>query len=282
MLNSSIAIPCARSQAMFSVLILTLNEERNLPRCLASLKGIDDIVVLDSGSRDRTHAIAAAAGARVLMRPFDNFANQRNHAQLHISFRHPWVFHLDADEEILPPLIRECAASAARVDVDGFLVAPKMIFAGRWIRRCTDYPAYQARFVRAPQFRFVQVGHGQREAPEMRLARLTENYLHRVPNDADEWFAKHQRYARDEAEDIMRNRRSGTPRPKLASALPLERRRALKALSDRLPFRGPTRFCYQYFLRGGFLEGRAGFRYCTWLARYETLIAKELRALAHR
>jgi len=66
---------------MFSVLVLTLNEERNLPRCLASAAGCDDLVVLDSGSIDGTAAIARAAGARVLTRPFDNFAGQRNYGR---------------------------------------------------------------------------------------------------------------------------------------------------------------------------------------------------------
>lgn len=267
---------------MFSVLILTLDEERNLPRCLASLSGVDDIVVLDSGSRDRTQEIARAAGARVMVRAFDNFASQRNHAQQSISFRHRWVFHLDADEEMTPPLAAECAAACARDDLDGFFAAPKMIFRGRWIRHCTDYPAYQARFVRAPEFRFIQVGHGQREAPEMRLGQLAQTYLHHVPADADEWLAKHRRYAREEAEELMRGRSATRPSPLLPPRGALERRRAVKSLSRRLPFRGPARFIYQYFLRGGFLDGRAGFQYCTWLARYEGCIAAELQSLTRR
>ena len=98
---------------MFSVLVLTLNEERNLPRCLASVAGCDDLVVLDSGSTDGTVAIARTAGARVAARPFDNFAGQRNYAQREIAFRHPWVFHLDADEQFTPELFTECLARAA-------------------------------------------------------------------------------------------------------------------------------------------------------------------------
>jgi len=157
---------------MFSVLILTLNEERDLPACLASVRASDDVVVLDSGSTDRTVAIAREAGARVFSRPFDNFAGQRNHAQREIPFRHPWVFHLDADEQMTPELAAECMAASSRADLDGFFAAPKMLFEGRWIPHCTDYPAWQARFVRVPQFTFVEVGHGQREAPGLRLGRL--------------------------------------------------------------------------------------------------------------
>jgi len=174
---------------MYSVLILTLNEERDLPRCLASIRGCDDIVVLDSGSTDATAALAKAAGARVFTRPFDNFAGQRNHAQREIAFRHPWVFHLDADEQFTPELEAECRLAAGRTDLDGFLVAPKMIFEGRWIPHCTDFPAWQARFVRAPQFEFIQAGHGQREAPAMRVGRLGANYLHDLSSGGEaEWL----------------------------------------------------------------------------------------------
>lgn len=267
---------------MFSVLILTLNEEANLPRCLASLKGVDDVAVLDSGSTDRTQELAHAAGARVITRAFDNFASQRNYAQHSLPFQHRWVFHLDADEEMTPGLMKECASMGGRTDLDGFFVAPKMIFRGRWIRHCTDYPAYQARFVRVPEFRFIQVGHGQREAPDLRLGQLSENYLHHVPHDAEAWFAKHRRYAREEAEEILRHRSTAHVPNKVVTRNSLARRRAMKSLSHRLPFRGSARFIYQYFLRGGFLDGRAGFQYCTWLARYEGFIAKELRSLARR
>jgi glycosyltransferase involved in cell wall biosynthesis len=266
---------------MFSVLILTLNEERNLPRCLGSVKEIDDVVVLDSGSTDRTEEIARHAGARIFRRRFDDFATQRNFAQQHIEFRHPWVFHLDADETMTPALARECSAAAMQ-QVEGFFVAPKMIFHGRWIRHCTDYPAYQARFVRAPEFRFVQVGHGQREAPGQRLGTLSESYHHYVPDDANEWLAKHRRYARDEAEERAHSRVAKGAWRKLLASEPLERRRALKRFSHALPFRGSTRFVYQYLFRGGFLDGRPGFEYCRRLARYESLITQELRIVAHR
>src|SRR5579863_5403981 len=163
---------------MYSVVILTLNEERALPECLASLRGIDDVVVLDSGSTDRTAALAQAAGARLVTHPFRSFADQHNFAQTAVPFRHPWVFHLDADERMTPELDAECRRAAARADLDGFRIAPKMIYEGRWIRHCTDYPAYQARFVRAPSFSFVQVGHGQREAPGLRVENLRGSYRH--------------------------------------------------------------------------------------------------------
>ena len=264
---------------MFSVLILTLNEERDLPACLASVRQCDDIVVLDSGSTDRTAEIALAAGARVFTRPFDDFAGQHNHAQKNILFRHRWVFHLDADERLTPELVNECRAVAARDDADGYYAAPKNIFQGRWISHCTDYPAYQARYVRAPEFTFIQVGHGQREALHMRMGHLAEGYIHDLSTGGEEeWLTRHRRYA--QAEALRHTREFGTvPWTDFFSRNKLLRRRALKHWSYSLPCRPALRFCYQYSLRGGFLDGRPGLRYCQLLARYEQFTVEELRRL---
>jgi glycosyltransferase involved in cell wall biosynthesis len=261
---------------MYSVVILTLNEERALPACFVSLNGCDDIVVLDSGSTDRTIELAKHAGARVFTRPFDTFAGQRNHAQREIRFRHPWVFHLDADERMTPELDAECRRAAERSDLDGFRVAPKMIFEGHWVPHCTDYPAYQARFVQAPRFTFVQVGHGQREAPEMALENLREGYLHDMSVYGEEaWLAKHRRYAAAEARAV-KDVSADSSWKRLFSGDRLKRRRALKRLSFKLPFRPAFRFVYQYVLRRGFLDGGAGFRYCLLLSRYEGFISEEI------
>ena len=267
---------------MFSVVILTLNEERNLPRCLESARSSDDIVVLDSGSPARTAAIAGECGARVEVNTFENFAAQRNFADHSIEFKHPWVFHLDADEQLTPELAARCSQIGQQnpTDLDGFWIAPRMLFRGRWIPHCTDFPAYQARFVHAQRFSFIQVGHGQREAPTMRMQALAENYLHDLSADGEGALAaKHRRYAQQEAAEflaIAQPRAPHAPAPRLFAKAPLERRRALKALSQRLPARGALRFIYQYFLRRGFLDGAAGFAYCRLMANYESWIAQEI------
>jgi glycosyltransferase involved in cell wall biosynthesis len=264
---------------MFSVVILTLNEEKALPDCLASVAFCDDIVVLDSGSTDRTHEIAEKAGARMIVRPFDSFAGQRNYAQRSVAFRNPWVFHLDADERMTPELATECDNVSAHTDLDGFRAAPLMTFEGRWIRHCTDYPAYQARFVRAPGFEFIQVGHGQRESPLMRLSNLRAGYVHDLSiYGTASWLDKHRKYAKDEARNIVENDRR-IQFGHLFSRDALVRRRALKRLSFILPFRPALRFIYQYGLRQGFLDGPEGLRYCRLLARYEGFIASEINNL---
>lgn len=264
----------------FSVLILTLNEERDLPVCLASVAASDDIVVLDSGSTDRTIEIAHAAGARTFTRKFDNFAGQHNYAQEHIKFRNPWVFHLDADERFTPELVAECKANATRTDVDGFYAAPKMLWEDKWLPHCTDYPSYQARYARAPEFRFIQVGHGQREALDMRMGRLQASYLHELATGGEsEWLEKHRRYARAEARLHLATAGEPVSLRTLINGPALARRRALKRLSYRMPCRPTLRFIYQYLLRGGFLDGSAGLRYCRLLASYERFAVDELRQL---
>ena len=266
---------------MFSVLILTLNEERKLPACLASVAGCDDVVVLDSGSADRTVAVAREAGARVFVNRFENFAQQRNHAHHEIDFRHPWVFHLDADEQMTAELRDECGAYRGDEPLDGCYAAPRMLWEGRWIPHCTDYPAWQARFVKARGFEFVQAGHGQREAPSLRMGRLRANYLHDLSADGvDGWLAKHRRYAREEAAAFLAGTTDDGWRLRALLAGPaLARRRALKHLSYHLPGRPALRFIYQYLLRGGFLDGRPGYRYCRLLSRYEGFANGEIKQL---
>src|SRR5712691_7734946 len=92
---------------MLSILILTFNEERNLPGCLDSVRWSDDILVVDSFSTDRTVDLAKGAGARILQNRFVNFAEQRNFGLQQGGLKHDWVLHLDADEVVTPELQRE-------------------------------------------------------------------------------------------------------------------------------------------------------------------------------
>lgn len=267
---------------MFAILILTLNEEGNLAELLPSIRPDIEIAVLDSGSNDMTIEIARAAGAAVYHRQFDSFAGQRNHAQQNISFRSKWVLHLDADERVTPELVEECERISVLDprDIDGFYIAPKMLWEGHWLPRCTDFPAYQARFVRAPEFRFIEVGHGQREAPEMRMGYIKSHYLHEMSAGGDNaWLNKHRLYARREA---LQHQQIDIPHgswKQLFSKDRLVRRRALKRASYRLPCRPFLRFCYQYLLRGGFLDGGPAFKYCTLLSKYEAFARNEIRRL---
>ncbi|HEV3115478.1 MAG TPA: glycosyltransferase family 2 protein, partial [Gemmataceae bacterium] len=257
-----------------SVVILTHNEEANIGDCLASAAGLDDVHVLDSGSTDRTAEIAGAAGASVHVNPFHGFGQQRNWAIDHIPARHEWQFHLDADERLTPPLVAEMSATLGmQPAVGGYLVPSKQIFAGRWLRHAGQYPGYQVRLFHKGRLRFVDHGHGQREQTDYPLGQLKEPYLHHAfSKGLDHWFAKHAVYARQEAEQSMGLGSSANGQVggdgSLFSADPVRRRRALKRISSRLPARYFLRLAYMLFVKGAFLDGRAGIAYAHMLATY--------------
>ena len=268
-----------------SVLILTFNEEINLPRCLESVRWADDVLVVDSYSTDRTVEIAQAAGVRVLQHPFKNFAEQRNFGLAQGNLKHEWVLHLDADEVVSEAFKAEISTivSLGSVAKDAYRVASKMMFEGRWLKRAGMYPSYQVRLGRKTKLTFVQVGHGQREClPPENLGTMVEPLVHySFGKGLHDWVEKHNRYSTDEAA-LLRgaNQKALDWLGMLASGDPTRRRRSLKRLFLRLPGRPFLRFFYMYFVRLGFMDGLPGYHYCRLLAFYELLIllkAKELK-----
>jgi glycosyltransferase involved in cell wall biosynthesis len=261
-----------------SVLLLTYNEAANLPRCLAALAWCDDVVVVDSGSTDATVSIAESHGARVLTRPFDDFSAQRNFGLDAGGLRHDWVLHLDADEVVTDAFVAALRALVPPPGIYGCRVPSKMMFRGRWLRHAGMYPSYQVRLGHRERLRFRQVGHGQREdlAPEQ-LDTFGEPYLHySFSHGMRHWLERHVRYAADEARELMIARKQGMPRWRDIFATDrMTRRRALKSLTHHVPLalRPPLRFVYVYLMRGGILDGSAGFIYAFMLATYEGMIA---------
>ncbi len=267
---------------MISALVLTLNEEVNLPHCLDSLDWCDDVVVLDSGSSDRTVEIARARGARVVQRPFDNWAAHQTWAAREIGYRHPWVYYSDADEQVTPALRDELLAVAtdpARREV-AYRVRFKVMFRGRWIRHSSLYPTWVMRFYRPEHVHWDRLVNpvAVADGPE---GRLREHFLHHsFRKGMDAWYEKHRAYALDEAREAVSLLRAdgGADLAGLVSRDTVRRRRALKELSFRLPCRPALRFLYMYVLRGGWLDGRPGLVYCRLLAEYEAMIDRHVRA----
>lgn len=258
-----------------SVLILTFNEELNLPACLAALSWCDDVLVVDSGSVDDTLNIAAAYGARILERPFDSFANQRNFGLEAGAFKNEWVLHLDADEVVTPAFIAALDQLQAPVGIDAYQVPSKTMFFGRWLRYAGMWPSYQVRLGHRDRLRFTQVGHGQREAlPSERVGMFAEAYLHySFSQGLEPWLRKHLRYAADEADELVRQR-TGAAAPAHGGGIATGRR-AIKSLVGRLPLtqRPFLKFFYVYIVRAGFLDGGRGFAYAFMLGVYEGMIA---------
>src|SRR5579875_1494258 len=131
-----------------SVAIITLNEEHNLARTLASVRFADEVVVVDSGSTDRTVEIARAAGARVISQPWLGFAAQKNFAIEQCSGG--WILSLDADEELSVPLQQEIAGMLENPppQAQAFMIKRRNYFLGRWMRFGGYYPDPKLRLFR--------------------------------------------------------------------------------------------------------------------------------------
>ncbi len=136
-----------------SVIIIALNQEANIGDCLASVSFADDIVVVDTGSTDRTVELARAYTDRVLTTDWQGFGRTKNYAL--DQARGDWVFSLDTDERVPPALQAEILATvAADGPLDGYRVARKNYFCGRWIRHLGWYPDYTLRLFRRDRGRF--------------------------------------------------------------------------------------------------------------------------------
>jgi glycosyltransferase involved in cell wall biosynthesis len=257
-----------------SVLLLTHNEELNLPRCMNALRWCDDIVIVDSGSTDNTVEIARECGAQVLKRPFDDFASQRNFGLDNAIWKYEWILHLDADEIITKEFERKLQELQPLEHIDAYLVPSKLIFFGKWLRHAGMYPTYQVRLGRSRRLRFKQVGHGQREdIPNNKLAIFEEPYLHySFSHGLRRWLERHVQYADAEAKQIYEQFSAKHFRwSDLMTRSAIERRRALKTISMRIPLalRPVARFCYVFFIKKGFLDGARGFLYALMLGVYE-------------
>jgi len=281
--------PLRRPRMAISILILTLNEETNIGACLDALgaagdfAGFDDIVVFDSLSKDKTVEIARAKGARVVERPFDNWAAHQNWAMGNIDFRNPWVFYLDADERMTPELREEIlriARDPARPEV-AFYCGRKNYFLGKWIRHAMP-PGMIMRFFKPSKVRFERLVNPVPviDGPHGYLRNFFEHY--NFSKGLTEWFDKHNKYSLFEAMEGMKLRARPVGLGALFSRDRFERRRALKELSFRMPLRPLVKFLYMYVLKRGFLDGRAGYTYCKLQAMYEYMIVVKMRELARK
>ena len=257
-----------------SILILSLNEEVNLAACLDSCSWCDDVVVFDSFSTDRTQDIAAAGGARFLQRRFDNYAAQRNAGLTEVSYKHPWVLMLDADERIPADLAEEMQRAVAAADPDTalFRMRRKDFFMGRWLRRSSGYPTWFGRLVRLGRVR-VEREINEEYLADGQVLHLKSHLFHYPFNKGvASWYERHNRYSSMEALAKVQSRGTSPSFRAAFSRDPIERRRALKVLLYRVPMRPAIVFAYLYFIRLGLLDGRAGLAFSRMRASYELFI----------
>ena len=248
---------------LLSVVILTLNEEANLPVALASLRGLQaEICVVDSGSADRTVAIARGAGCHVVEHPWETYATQMNWALDHLPIVTPWVMRLDADERLTPELAQELSTKLLELpdDVTGLLVKRRVYFWGRWIRHGGYYPTWLLRIWRHGRAHCEQRWMDEHMVVDGgRTLRLHRDIIDENHKGLTFWTDKHNRYADREVNDLLalraRTRTAGT-----LDDQPGSRRWLKENLYGRAPlfWRAFGYWFYRYVLRLGFLDGRPG------------------------
>jgi glycosyltransferase involved in cell wall biosynthesis len=248
-------------------IILTLNEEQHLPRCLASLDGVvDRVLIADCFSTDSTVSIAKDYGADIVQRDWVNHAIQFNWALTQLKKDTDWVLRIDADEYLTPSLaaeIHECLEDL-NSEVDGVFCGRRMIFQGRLIHFGGVFPIRILRL-----FRY---GRGQCENRWMdehiKVAGQTVDFKGELIDDnlnsLTWWTDKHNHYASREAVDLLNLEYEFMPHNSVASlrggSQAGMKRWFKETVYARLPggFRAFAYFFYRYILRLGFLDGQAG------------------------
>ena len=249
------------AESILTIVILTKNEEKNLPRCLTALPSQYQVVILDCGSTDNTLAIARNQGCCIYTNEWPGFAAQRNYALEQCNIMTKWVLFIDADE-IFPPQFYEWFETVAngKKNFDAVMVPSKLVFCGRRLLRAPGYPIYHPRLIRKEKVRFIEnhSGHGETISVKHKTINSYIPYDHYFyEGDSVGWMQKHIKNAVKEA---------GAGPVKNAK---VTRRVLINKLFGGTIFRIPIRFLYHYLWCGGFLDGNAGFKYSLLYTWYE-------------
>lgn len=231
-----------------AAIILTFNEEINLEKCLKSIEGLtNEVFIVDSYSTDKTLEIAKKYGTKIVQHPFKNQAEQFNWALDSLDIKSEWILKLDADEEILPELKEEILQTLPRItqEITGFFMKRRVYFMGRWIKHGTYYPIWFLRLFRKGKARSEQRTMDEHIVLlEGKTGRLKNDFVDDNKKDLTWWTDKHNNYALREAVAVLAGD-LGINRKKFYYKLPLF-------------FRAAAYFCYRYFFRYGFLDGKEG------------------------
>jgi glycosyltransferase involved in cell wall biosynthesis len=276
-----------------SVLIPAKNEAANIRACIESARFADEIVVVDSASTDGTQDISRSLGAEVVDFKWDGgFPKKKNWALANVPWKHEWVFILDADERITPELAAELKALVAgsAPACDGYYVNRRFWFLDGWLMHCGYYPSWNLRFFRHRLGRYEQfegvssTQSGDNEVHEHvilegRSGHLRHEMEHYAFPTISIWIEKHNRYSNWEARLLRSD--TGSAAAHTAAITPaLARKRRIKHLAGRLPFRPTLRFVYHYFVRAGFLDGYRGYVFCRLMAFYEFMNVSKAHEIA--
>jgi glycosyltransferase involved in cell wall biosynthesis len=259
-----------------SVVVLTLNEEPNIRRCLASVAWADQVVVVDAGSSDGTVPLAREAGAEVVEQPWLGFSAQREFALRLPDLRHDWVYFVDSDEWVSPQLAEEIAVRLADPQCAGFAQRFRLVFLGTWIRHCGWYRgSWIVRLVDRRCTKYDGSLVGERPCIDGPVRRLAGDIVDEDLKGLAAWLRKHVGYAELESgrrgpvslrERLQALRHADSSRPMVRTVLK-------ELVFPALPAKPAALFFYMYVARLGFLDGVAGLRFCLLHAWYEVAVA---------
>jgi len=255
---------------MLTVVILTKNEEANLPRCLAAIPERYPIVIVDSGSTDKTIALAETRASRIYVNPWPGFAEQRNFAINQCEINTPWLLFIDADEIYPQAFYDRFEAELGASDTFDVLMVPSILYLrGKRLSHAPGYPIYHPRLVRRESTRFVRnhTGHGEAVVNTCRIGYSDIPYEHYFYHgEIIEWMHKHVDKAAQEVQ------------LKPTTNAVMTTRGRLSVLLGRSWLRVLARFLYHFVFRGGFLDGAAGLEFALMFTWYEATIYLQAKA----
>ncbi len=245
-----------------SATIITYNEERNIARALESLRCADEVVVVDSGSSDRTVEIAEKLGARVIDSPWPGYAKQKNLAAERAA--NDWILSIDADESLSEALEAEIwRLKKNGPDCDAYTMPRLARYLGRWIHHSGWYPDRKVRLYDRRKAEWV--GDYVHESVRVtgKVGHLDANLLHFTCESLSEHLKTMDRYTTLAAEQLLASKQSVT--------------------WGRLIFEPPWTFFRTYFLKLGFLDGVEGLAIANMAAVYNFVKYAKARFMApHR
>ncbi|WP_315791808.1 glycosyltransferase family 2 protein [Fischerella sp. JS2] len=284
------------SKIPVSVLIPAKNEEANLPACLASVQRADEVFIVDSQSSDQSVEVAKSYGANVVQFHFNGrWPKKKNWSLENLHFRNEWVLIVDCDERITPELWEEITQAIQNPEYNGYYLNRRVFFLGKWIRHGGKYPDWNLRLFKHQKGRYENLNTedipntGDNEVHEHvilegKVGYLKNDIIHEDFRDLFHWLERHNRYSNWEARVyynlLTGNHDNGTIGAKLFGDA-VQRKRFLKTIWVRLPFKPFLRFVLFYFIQRGFLDGRAGYIYGRLLSQYEYQIGVKLYELRH-
>ncbi|PMG36165.1 glycosyl transferase [Vibrio breoganii] len=251
-----------------SVIILTLNEEQHIKRCIESLLPITtNIFIVDSFSTDGTVEIAESLGAKVYQNPWPgNHAKQFQWGLDNCPIETKWVMKMDADEFILPELADEINSNLTSVNTEtsGIYIKRRVNFMGRWIKYGGYYPTWLLRIWRYKDGVMEQRWMDEHiKLTSGNTIQFVNDIVDDNKNDLTWWTTKHNNYSTKEAVDILNTiygfKRYDEVEPNLFGTQE-QRKRKLKHIYARMPLflRPFIYFIFRYFIKFGFLDGKQG------------------------